>query len=90
MLQVRQSGLPVGESALMGLEAKRSWGPSALLQVRQSGLPVGESALMGLEAKRSWGPSALLQVLSELGEHLGERNSAGNGANIRESCTLYI
>jgi hypothetical protein len=27
----------------MGLEAKRSWGPSAMMQVLRSGLPVGKS-----------------------------------------------
>jgi hypothetical protein len=42
----------------MGLEAKRSWGPSDQI----GGSPIRlagwfRTPLMGLEAKRSWGPS---------------------------------
>jgi hypothetical protein len=60
LMQVRRSGLPVGLRTLpMGLEAKRSWGPSAF----DAGAPVRlagrvEDLTEGLEAKRSWGPSA--------------------------------
>jgi hypothetical protein len=64
LLWESQSGLPVGRGPLMGLEAERSWGPSALEQESQSGLPVGRGPLMGLEAERSWGPSALEQASS--------------------------
>jgi beta-galactosidase len=38
-----QSGLPVGESTLMGLEAQRRWGPSAMTHVLTERLP-GESS----------------------------------------------
>jgi hypothetical protein len=60
-----RSGLPVGQGALVGLEAKRSWGPPAIMRPR-SGLPVGPGALVGLEAKRSWGPPAIMRPRSGL------------------------
>jgi signal peptidase I len=61
-MQVRRSGLPVGESTTGGIRSAAEMGPAGMMQVRRSGLPVGESTTGGIRSAAEMGPAGMMQL----------------------------